>query len=141
MSWTRCISRSMSAVTSSAKLPCSSSAQYVGSEQVIGVGHDAALRRHDERCESGVAGVHSRSWCPIVLGGLADRRRVRWSRRLGCDASSVASGGSRRVRAARRRQQRIARVEHDLTNEQWLALQAAWGGCAYCGITDTPLQR
>jgi HNH endonuclease len=35
----------------------------------------------------------------------------------------------------------MARVVHDLTNEQWAALQAAWGGCAYCGATDKPLQR
>jgi 5-methylcytosine-specific restriction endonuclease McrA len=48
---------------------------------------------------------------------------------------------SRRVRAARRRQRRIARVEHDLSGEQWTALQVAWGGCAYCGATDRPLQR
>lgn len=33
------------------------------------------------------------------------------------------------------------RVEHDLSAEQWAALQAAWGGCAYCGVTDKPLQR
>ena len=32
-------------------------------------------------------------------------------------------------------------VEHDLTDEQWAALKSAWGGCAYCGATDTPLQR
>ena len=30
---------------------------------------------------------------------------------------------------------------HDLTDAQWLALQAAWGGCAYCGEIDGPLQR
>ncbi len=35
----------------------------------------------------------------------------------------------------------MARVEHDLTDEQWAALQEAWGGCAYCGATDRPLQR
>jgi 5-methylcytosine-specific restriction endonuclease McrA len=35
----------------------------------------------------------------------------------------------------------MARVEHDLTDEQWIALKAAWGGCAYCGATDKPLQR
>jgi len=35
----------------------------------------------------------------------------------------------------------MSRVEHDLTTEQWTALQAAWGGCAYCGATDRPLQR
>jgi 5-methylcytosine-specific restriction endonuclease McrA len=33
------------------------------------------------------------------------------------------------------------RVEHDLSDEQWTRMQAAWGGCAYCGASDTPLQR
>src|SRR5215207_9280629 len=46
-----------------------------------------------------------------------------------------------RARAARRRKRRMARVEHDLTDEQWIALQIAWGGCAYCGASDKPLQR
>ncbi len=32
-------------------------------------------------------------------------------------------------------------VEHDLTPEQWSALREAWGGCAYCGASDRPLQR
>ena len=35
----------------------------------------------------------------------------------------------------------MALVQHDLTHEQWAALQAEWGGCAYCGVTDKPLQR
>ena len=35
----------------------------------------------------------------------------------------------------------MARVEHDLTDAQWLALQDAWGGCAYCARTDVALQR
>lgn len=35
----------------------------------------------------------------------------------------------------------MRRVEHDLTDEQWVALQTAWGGCAYCGVTDRSLQR
>ena len=35
----------------------------------------------------------------------------------------------------------MQRVEHDLDPEQWTALQAAWGGCAYCGATGIPLQR
>ena len=35
----------------------------------------------------------------------------------------------------------MARVEHDLTDEQWTALQQAWAGCAYCGATGEPLQR
>jgi 5-methylcytosine-specific restriction endonuclease McrA len=33
------------------------------------------------------------------------------------------------------------RVEHDLSSEQWVAMQAAWGGCAYCGDSTNPLQR
>ncbi len=35
----------------------------------------------------------------------------------------------------------MGRVEHDLTDAQWRVLQQAWGGCAYCGATDRPLQR
>lgn len=33
------------------------------------------------------------------------------------------------------------RVHHDLTDEQWDVVQAAWGGCAYCGATGVPLQK
>jgi len=50
-------------------------------------------------------------------------------------------GGSRKARAARRRKRRMDRVEHDLSVAQWTALKAAWGGCAYCGASSTPLQR
>lgn len=32
-------------------------------------------------------------------------------------------------------------MTHDLTDEQWGALQTAWGGCAYCGATGRPMQR
>jgi 5-methylcytosine-specific restriction endonuclease McrA len=35
----------------------------------------------------------------------------------------------------------MARVDNDLTDAQWTALVAAWGGCAYCGTTGTALQR
>ena len=55
--------------------------------------------------------------------------------------ADVAVSRSIKARAACRRKRRMARVEHDLTNEQWAALQTAWGGCAYCGGTDGPLQR
>jgi 5-methylcytosine-specific restriction endonuclease McrA len=48
---------------------------------------------------------------------------------------------SRRAKAARKRKRRMERVEHDLTPGQWKALKEAWGGCAYCGATDRPLQR
>jgi 5-methylcytosine-specific restriction endonuclease McrA len=35
----------------------------------------------------------------------------------------------------------MERVEHDLSDEQWAALQALWGGCAYCETTGQPLHR
>ena len=33
------------------------------------------------------------------------------------------------------------RADNDLTDAQWAALKAAWGGCAYCGSTEGALQR
>lgn len=33
------------------------------------------------------------------------------------------------------------RVEHDLSIEQWAALQESWDGCAYCRERSTQLQR
>jgi len=53
----------------------------------------------------------------------------------------MAVSRTRRARAARKRKRHMARVEHDLTDEQWVRLQAVWGGCAYCGATDRALQR
>lgn len=53
----------------------------------------------------------------------------------------MATNRSRRARAARKRKRRMDRVEHDLSDEQWQQLVAAWGGCAYCAATDRPLQR
>lgn len=35
----------------------------------------------------------------------------------------------------------MGQVEHDLSAEQWVALQRAWGGCAYCGAIGGLLQR
>ena len=35
----------------------------------------------------------------------------------------------------------MQRVEHDLDAAQWSALVDAWGGCAYCGASDRPLQK
>jgi len=35
----------------------------------------------------------------------------------------------------------MGRVEHDLSDQQWTALTATWGGCAYCAATDRSLQR
>jgi 5-methylcytosine-specific restriction endonuclease McrA len=53
----------------------------------------------------------------------------------------MAVSRTRKARYARRRQKRMQAVEHDLTDQQWLDLQQAWGGCAYCGVQDKPLQR
>lgn len=53
----------------------------------------------------------------------------------------MATSRSRKARAARRRKRRMERVQHDLSDEQWAALQEAWGGCAYCGATVKPLHR
>lgn len=46
-----------------------------------------------------------------------------------------------RARYAKRRQRRLARVDNDLTDDQWFALLDAWGGCAYCQATAPALQR
>ena len=53
----------------------------------------------------------------------------------------MAVNRSRRARVARRRKRRMDSVDHDLSDAEWIALKAAWGGCAYCGVTDKPLQR
>jgi 5-methylcytosine-specific restriction endonuclease McrA len=72
-------------------------------------------------------------------------------RRSGRDCSSgverwryrarVVVPRSRRARVSRRRRRRLAGRANDLTDEQWVALVAEWGGCAYCGATDAALQR
>jgi 5-methylcytosine-specific restriction endonuclease McrA len=65
--------------------------------------------------------------------------RPRWSAVTYFGAMAVSR--SRKARAARRRKHRMDRVDHDLSDEQWTALKAAWGGCAYCGDAGQPLQR
>src|SRR3990170_3393139 len=53
----------------------------------------------------------------------------------------MAVNRTRRATAARRRKRRMDAVAHDLSDVQWAAIQASWGGCAYCGATGVPLQR
>lgn len=48
---------------------------------------------------------------------------------------------SRAATYAKRRQRRMAKVDHDLTDDQWFALMEIWGGCAYCGAVDAALQK
>ena len=35
----------------------------------------------------------------------------------------------------------MAKVEHDLTDDQWAMLRSRWGGCAYCGADDPQPQK
>ena len=56
-------------------------------------------------------------------------------------AASVAASNSRKARAARRRKRRIDGATHDLSDVQWMALQEAWEGCAYCRASGVSLQR
>ncbi len=53
----------------------------------------------------------------------------------------MAVRNTRRARVARRRTRRVASRVNDLAPAEWQALARAWGGCAYCGATDVPLQR
>ena len=46
-----------------------------------------------------------------------------------------------RARYAKRRKNRLARVDNDLTAAQWADLLTAWGGCAYCQSPSPALQR
>lgn len=32
-------------------------------------------------------------------------------------------------------------ADNDLSPTQWTEIKTAWGGCAYCGRSNTPLQR
>lgn len=50
-------------------------------------------------------------------------------------------GVPRRTRYARRRRARVQRADNDLTADEWQALVAAWGGCAYCGADGVALQK
>ncbi|MFD4635767.1 HNH endonuclease [Lentzea sp. NPDC058436] len=53
----------------------------------------------------------------------------------------MPTGGSKQVRAARKRKKRMARAVNDLTDAQWDAIKIAWGGCAYCTAPSGSLQK
>jgi hypothetical protein len=53
----------------------------------------------------------------------------------------MATGGSRRARAQRRRVKRVAASGSDLTDAEWFAILDAWAVCAYCGADGVALQR
>jgi 5-methylcytosine-specific restriction endonuclease McrA len=66
---------------------------------------------------------------------------MRGATRPGSYDRVMAVARSRRARAARKRKRRMDAADNDLTDEQWEALKAAWGGCAYCGSIDAAPQR
>jgi 5-methylcytosine-specific restriction endonuclease McrA len=53
----------------------------------------------------------------------------------------TATSATARARYAKRRKNRMALHDHDLTDDQWMSLMEAWGGCAYCGNVERALQR
>lgn len=53
----------------------------------------------------------------------------------------MSSSAKTRARYAKRRQRRLSRVVNDLSTAEWNELRDAWGGCAYCGVTESALQK
>lgn len=53
----------------------------------------------------------------------------------------MAVAQSRRARASRRRAKRVAAADNDLTAAEWDDIRTLWGTCAYCGATDSALQK
>lgn len=63
-------------------------------------------------------------------GGVQSRRKYPKTRSAATSA-----------RYAKRRKNRLARVDNDLTDDQWQTLLEAWGCCAYCQGDGAALQR
>lgn len=55
--------------------------------------------------------------------------------------SSANQSAATRARYAKRRQNRLARVDNDLTDAEWQTLLEVWGNCAYCQGDGAALQR
>ena len=53
----------------------------------------------------------------------------------------MSADRSKKAQAAKRRKRRMGQVEHDLSDAHWAMLKERWGGCAYCGGTESALQR
>lgn len=103
----------------------------------------------DGPIESFLAVTHERWTSPLRASVPRRCRRSRGSQAVEATGTltgqlmihEMAATGARKAKYARRRKRRMARVAHDLSSQQWLAVQAAWGGCAYCRSTDVSLQR
>ena len=55
--------------------------------------------------------------------------------------SPARKSAATQARYAKRRKNRLARVDNDLTPEQWVGIRDAWGGCAYCQTAGVAVQR
>lgn len=84
-----------------------------------------------------------RSSAPAPPVSSADRRPAR--RRIGPVPPrrryAKTMSPATRARYAKRRQNRLARVDNDLTDQQWAEILDVWEGCAYCQGTGPALQR
>lgn len=60
---------------------------------------------------------------------------------VGPTLAGMAVSQTRRARASRKRKRRMDAADNDLTALEWSEIRAAWGGCAYCGATGSPLQK
>lgn len=69
-------------------------------------------------------------WICGYGGGVQSRRKYPKTRSAATSA-----------RYAKRRKNRLARVDNDLTDDQWQTLLEAWGCCAYCQGDGAALQR
>lgn len=71
------------------------------------------------------------------------RGRGRYGRRVvrRRKVSSATASPATRARYAKRRRNRVALADNDLSPAEWESLLAAWGGCAYCGAQAPALQR
>ena len=53
----------------------------------------------------------------------------------------ITASAATRARYAKRRRNRLARVDNDLTDAQWADIVSAWGACAYCEAVGSALHR
>jgi 5-methylcytosine-specific restriction endonuclease McrA len=103
--------------------------------------HRRCAHRHRVE-ERGVGTVSARNGnvrCEPAKRSGEKNRRLNVRSRFFC--MRAATRTNRRLRDARRRRQRMTRVEHDLTAFEWTRLKLAWSGCAYCGADGVQLQR
>ena len=119
--------------------------KLVGDRQPDHAGSDHRDLRRLRRGEKGTGVDHVASLvrCPLSRANVnhCDRTSLQLPAGIPSYAPAMAVSQTRRARAQRRRVKRVAAADNDLTPVQWQSIKDAWGGCAYCGVTDLPLQR